>query len=300
MTSGGPRSGTGPSNAERARGMTEAALAQLHEQLEAGDSTQLTAYLTALSRFHNYSFGNVMLIMAQRPDATHVAGFNTWKSLGRSVKKGEKGLLIIAPMLLKPREEERTDDDQPRLRFRAVHVFDISQTEGDPLPEPARVGGDPGEALSRLETAIRSGGIELEEHEHLGGAEGASTGGRIMIRSGQDPAERFSTLVHEWAHELLHQRTGEKRPPKVVRETEAEAVAFVVGQAIGLDTGTASADYIRLYRGDGTTLAASMDRIQKASDTIITALLRDDAKANSADRDRRVTVPLAAAGRPGR
>lgn len=296
-----------PSNAERARNLSESALAQLTEQLEAGNSEQFTAFLNAMSRFHKYSFGNIMLIMAQRPDATHVAGFHTWKSLGRTVKKGEKGLLIIAPMLLKSKEREEHErgqdesQDRPRLRFRAVHVFDIAQTEGDPLPEPAKVCGDPGDALGRLETAIRATGITLEDSEELGGAEGVSTGGRILIRPGQMPAERFSTIVHEWAHELLHQIEGAERPPKVVRETEAEAVAFVVGQSIGLDTGTASADYIRLYQGDAETLAGSMDRIQKTAAVIIQAV-SGDADPEKPSKQNRVTTTsvLAKAGRPGR
>ena len=292
-----------PSNAERARDLSESALAQLTEQLEAGNSEQFTAFLNAMSRFHKYSFGNIMLIMAQRPDATRVAGFHTWKSLGRTVKKGEKGLLIIAPMLLKSKEEEDKPDsqDRPRLRFRAVHVFDIAQTEGDPLPEPARVGGDPGEALDRLETAIRSSGITLEDSEDLAGAEGVSTGGRILIRPGQDPAERFSTIVHEWAHELLHQIEGTERPPKVVRETEAEAVAFVVGLSIGLDTGTASADYIRLYQGDAETLAGSMDRIQKTAAVIIEAVSGDSNPEKPSKQNRVTTTSvLAKGGRTGR
>lgn len=305
MSGGTPKraSTPSPSNAERARDLSESALAQLTEQLEAGNSEQFTAFLNAMSRFHKYSFGNIMLIIAQRPDATRVAGFHTWKSLGRTVKKGEKGLLIIAPMLLKPNEEDDKPEsqDRPRLRFRAVHVFDIAQTEGDPLPEPAKVGGDPGEALTRLEAAIRATGITLEDSEDLAGAEGVSTGGRILIRSGQEPAERFSTIVHEWAHELLHQIEGAERPPKVVRETEAEAVAFVVGLSIGLDTGTASADYIRLYQGDAETLAGSMDRIQKTAAVIIEAVSGDSDPEKTPKRDRVSTASvLAKGGRTGR
>ena len=137
-------------NAERVRALTESSLTELTEQLEAGNTARLDAYLTAMSRFHQYSVGNLMLILAQRPDATQVAGFHTWRSLGRAVKRGEKGILIVAPMVLRTQRAEdvpaRGDDggeQRPRLAFRAVHVFDVSQTEGDPLPEPARAGGDP-------------------------------------------------------------------------------------------------------------------------------------------------------------
>lgn len=271
--------GTGqPSKAEQARQVTEEALAALAEQLEAGNSAQLDAYLKAMARFHTYSFGNIMLILAQKPEATRVAGFHTWRGLNRAVKRGEKGIAIFAPMLLKPKEED--EDDKPRLRFRVVHVFDVSQTEGEALPEPARVGGDPGAALAKLEEAVVGAGITLETLESLGGADGQSSGGRIVLRAGLSPAERFSVLVHEWAHEILHQKTDPKdRPPKTVRETEAEAVAFVVGEAVGLDTNTAASDYIRVYRGDAKTLDASMTRIQQAACAVIEAILSDRSKS---------------------
>lgn len=265
------------SKAEHARQVTERAFKELSEQLAAGNSQRLDAFLTALARFHRYSFNNVMLILTQKPDATRVAGFHTWRSLGRSVKKGEKGIAIFAPMLLKSKQDETKGADEPdkppRLRFRVVHVFDLSQTDGEPLPEPELVGGDPGEYLTRLEAAVRSDGIRLEDRAELGGAEGLSTGGLIVLREGQSPAERFSTLTHEWAHEILHQRQTGERPPKTVRETEAEAVAFIVCQAIGLDTGTASSDYIRLYRGEPETLMESLDRIQKTACRILEAVL---------------------------
>jgi len=265
--------------AEIARRIAETALDELATQLESGQSHQLQAYLSAMSRFHHYSFNNIMLILSQRPEATRVAGFHTWRKLGRTVKRGEKGIAIFAPMVLKPKESEESkqgsDDERPRLRFRVVHVFDVSQTEGEPLPEPASVGGDPGEALHRLESAVRAAGIELEDSLSLGGADGASAGGKILLRQGLPPAERFSVLAHEWAHEILHQSDGENRPSKTVRETEAEAVAFVVAHSIGLETGSASADYIQLYAGDAETLAASLDRIQRTACRIIEAVSGD-------------------------
>jgi len=267
------------SKAEQARQITERSLEDLSNQLAAGNSATLDAYLRALGRFHKYSFGNVMLIMVQKPDATHVAGFHTWRSMGRTVKKGEKGIAIFAPMMIKPKDVDENvaggeKSPAPQLRFRVVHVFDASQTEGEPLPTLTRVGGDPGEALVRLENAVRESGVTLETVEELGGALGMSSGGRIRLASGLTSAERFSVLVHEWAHEILHQSIPvEERPSKAVRETEAEAVAFVVGQAIGLENSSASADYIRLYQGDKDTLSASLDRVQKSACRIIEAIL---------------------------
>jgi hypothetical protein len=258
--------------AEEARKIADQALEQLAEALRQGKSEALTRYLAMLARFHKYSFGNVMLILWQRPDATHVAGFTAWKQMGRYVKKGEKGIVIIAPMVLRKREDEGDEQQaRPVLRFRGVHVFDVSQTDGEPLPEPARVAGNPSVHLERLKTLVAERGISLDYADVPIGAEGVSRGGRISIRPGLAPAAEFSVMVHELAHELLHR--GEDRPAnKTVRETEAEAVAFVVCQATGLENGTAASDYIQLYDGKAETLAQSLDRIQRAAAEIIAAL----------------------------
>lgn len=266
--------------AEQAKQIADQALTDLATALEQSRSDTLTAYLDAMSRFHSYSFGNIMLIAAQRPDATHVAGFNAWKKLGRFVQKGEKGIVIIAPMRIKPKgDAEPAEDDEDRtiLRFRAVHVFDISQTDGDPLPEFARVDGDPGSATERIRAMISTHGIKLEITNDLGSADGASYGGLIKIRPGLSPAEEFSVLVHEFAHELLHRGERRQQLSKTVRETEAEAVAYVVSQAVGLETGSAAADYIQLYAGDAETLAESLDHIQATAAMIIDGVLSKQA-----------------------
>lgn len=272
--------------AEEAKKMTDEALAKLAAALAEGKSEALTAYLGTMAKFHRYSFGNVMLILFQRPDATRVAGFHAWRDLGRYVKKGEHGIAILAPMLLRQRDAEPKDGEtvEPRkvLRFRVVHVFDVSQTDGEPLPAFARVSGDPGVCTDRLRTHIASRGITLVYEDSLGGAEGMSSGGTIKVRSGLPAAEEFSVLVHELAHEVLHHGEGAQRGTKTVRETEAEAVAFVVTHAVGLHNGTASADYIRLYDGDTKTLAASLDRIQKTAAAVIGAVVGDgDATAET-------------------
>ncbi|MFI4893592.1 MAG: ArdC-like ssDNA-binding domain-containing protein [Phycisphaerales bacterium JB058] len=272
-----------PSRLRQTQELAESAIGSLSEQLAAGNRDRLELFLKAMGRFHGYSLQNLVLILAQKPDATRVAGFHAWKSLGRSVKKGEKGIAIIAPMRRRTKEPDgrspapsgnsgEGDETQSVLRFRVVHVFDLSQTEGEPLPELGRCGGDPGVYLGRLEEAVRARGITLAELGELGGADGVSRGGEILLAPGLSPAERFSVLAHEFAHELLHHTDETPRPPKKVRETEAEAVAYAVCSAIGLDTDTAAADYIRLYRGDAETLAASLDRIKLASCTIIDAL----------------------------
>lgn len=263
--------------AEEAKKIADQALQQLELALKSGKSQALTDYLKMLSRFHRYSFGNVLMILSQMPTATHVAGFGTWKQLNRFVRKGEKGIVIIAPMAIRAKDEKATetksDSDRDRriLRFRGVHVFDVTQTDGEALPEPARVSGDPEHRLESLKQIITERGITLDQDGLPDGADGVSRGGRISIRAGLEPAHEFSVTVHEFAHELLHR--GEQRPQgKTIRETEAEAVAFVVCQAIGLETGTAASDYIQLYDGKAETLAASLNRIQQVAAEIIAAI----------------------------
>lgn len=260
--------------AEQAKKLAEEGLANLSTALQQGKSESLTAYLAAMGRFHNYSFGNVMLIFMQKPDASHVAGFNTWRKLGRFVQKGEKGIVIIAPMLIKPKEAEKPaeGEEATMLRFKAVYVFDVTQTDGEPLPEFARVGGNPNGHTERLKGFVTQQGIAIEYAETLLGADGRSHGGRIEILSSLSPAEEFRVLTHELAHELLHRGDRRSQTTKTIRETEADAVAFVVCQAIGLDTGTTTADYIQLYNGDTDTLAASLDYIQKTAAEIIAAI----------------------------
>ena len=129
---------------------------------------------------------------------------------------------------------------------------------------------------------VNGQGIELVFTEKIAPALGVSYGGRIAIFPGQSEAEEFSTLVHELAHEMLHKAERRTTTTKVVRETEAEAIAFVVGKTIGLSTGRASADYIHLYHGNAALLAESLEVIQKTSAVILSAL---ESKAETALSD---------------
>ena len=246
------------------------ALSQLVRELEAGRSEQLKAYLAALARLHRYSWGNVLLIHAQCPGASRVAGYRTWQRLGRQVRRGAKGIHILAPIV---RRARRDQEEEKVVGFRGACVFDVSQTDGEPLPEFARVGGDPGPHLARLKRMIADRGIELERAAIPGGADGLSCAGRIVVRPGLKAAEEFSVLAHELAHTMLHQSDAARPASKQVRETEAEAVTFVVCQAAGLATNSAASDYIQLYQGNRETLIASFERIQRASAEIIKGVL---------------------------
>jgi hypothetical protein len=150
-------------------------------------------------------------------------------------------------------------------------VFDVEQTDGQPLPEPGGASGDPGVKTAALKAAILERGIVLEAVDDLGGALGTSSGGRIQLLNGLSPATEFTTLVHEYAHELLHH--GQDRyESRDTRELEAEAVSFVVGQAVGLDVADAARDYIHLYRGNRQALEESLSRIQKTASAVLSVL----------------------------
>jgi len=267
---------------QTSREVIQANVQLLIEQLEAGQSEGLTAYLTAMGRFHNYSFGNILEIARQKPDATRVAGLFAWNQLGRKVKKGEKGIRILAPMIgtRKKKDTEPNKSKDPAavnapvlVGFRAVYVFDVSQTEGAPLPAFTEgTKGEVGEYRERLIDFTIAQEIQVEFKESIAPALGMSYGGRIAIFPGQEPAEEFSTLVHELAHEMLHKAERRTATTKTVRETEAEAIAFVVSQAIGLDAGRASADYIQLYHGNATLLTESLEVIQRTAALILSAI----------------------------
>ena len=253
--------------ADALKQITTDALDTLARLLDQGHSESLTALLKTMARFHQYSWHNVCLIARQCPTATRVAGFHTWRSLGRHVRKGEKGIAILAPLLR--RRDREPDDDQSRvvMGFRAAYVFDIAQTDGEPLPV-AEASGDPGGKTASLKVAIQDHGIVLEYVANLGGALGISAGGRIQLLDTLSPAVEFTTLVHEFAHELLHR--GPDRPAScAIRELEAEAVAFVVGTACGLNTSASSREYIHLYGGDRKALTDGLDRIQRAASVIL-------------------------------
>ena len=266
--------------AQTAKEVIAANVQLLIEQLEAGHSEGLTAYLTAMGRFHSYSFGNILEIARQKPDATRVAGMYAWNKLGRKIIKGQKGIRILAPVIGlrkkkdKGAEKDITQQTQPVLvGFRAAYVFDVSQSEGAELPDlKERVKGEVGEYRERLIGSILSQGIELEFKESIAPALGMSYGGKIAILPGQEPAEEFSCLVHEYAHELAHKSARRTDTTKTVRETEAEAIAFVVSQSIGLDAGHSSADYINLYNGNAAVLAESLEVIQRTSAFILSAI----------------------------
>jgi antirestriction protein ArdC len=263
---------------EQAKQIASEAIEQLSEALERGHSETLRNYLAAMAKFHRYSLNNLLLIVSQRPDATRVAGFHTWKQLGRNVKKGAKGIMILAPLVLRKSKEEITseeDHNKTALGFRVVYVFDQIDTEGEPLCELGSAQGDPAGYTEKLKQFIAERGIQLEYSDTIYPAQGQCSPGKIVLLPGQSAAEEYATLAHEAAHSLLHMQERRAETTKRVRETEAEAVAFVVCEAVGVKAQN-SADYIQLYSGDKATLAESLEHVQRASSEILAAIMPTD------------------------
>jgi antirestriction protein ArdC len=258
---------------EQIKEITDKAADQLIAALNAGRSEALTDYLKAIGRFHRYSLHNVLLIASQKPNASYVAGFRTWNQLGRFVKKGEKGILILAPIVRRKAENDDEREESTAIAgFRAAYVFDVSQTDGKELPQIAIVQGNPREYRERLHTFARAQRISIQYSSDIAPARGTSNGGCITLLPGQSPAEEFSTLAHELAHELLHRGDRRGNTSRRIRETEAEAAAFVVCQAIGLETGSAACDYIQLWNGDAQLLTESLGHVRQAASQMLTAL----------------------------
>ena len=168
-----------------------------------------------------------------------------------------------------PSEDATTEGQRTLHGFRAVYVFDVSQTEGKDLPSLTEVNGDVSGYRERLSKFVEAQSVELSFSERIAPAKGLSHGGKITLLSGMQPAEEFSTLVHEIAHEMLHRGDRRTLTTKQVRETEAEAVAFVVCQSVGLQNGTSSQDYIQLWHGDANLLRESLEAVQQTAAVIL-------------------------------
>jgi N-terminal domain of anti-restriction factor ArdC/IrrE N-terminal-like domain len=241
------------------------------------------AWLDTLSRFYSYSFNNWLLIYTQRPDATRVAGFRTWKNLGRFVKKGEHGIRIFAPIIRKVEEEKNGVTEQvPRaVGFRSIAVFALEQTDGEPLPEidsNATEGGE--ELLPRLEAATASLGIQLVYKAIPGAAEGLSKGGLIEIEETLSTAARCGVIVHELAHELLH-KEGRKEKTRQQRELEAESVSFAVLARYGIHS--ESRFYLASYDVTAEMLTASLQTISQTAKRIISVIHGDGKRTEYED-----------------
>ena len=263
-------------------------------------SERYTEYLQTMAKFHNYSFNNTMLIALQRPDATLVTGYRNWQSMGRQVMKGEKGITIIAPTPIKKKQMQEVLDKEGRPvlnengdsimkevevkipRFKAITVFDIAQTVGDPIelmvPEELK------EAVNNydlfMEAITEVSPVPIRFDEISGNAKGYyhNEDKEIVIRKGMSESQTIKTAIHESGHARLHDRDemkakGEKKD-RMTAEVEAESVAYCVCCAFGLDTSEYSFPYIANWSSgkDMKELKSSMDLIRRTAGEMIDEL----------------------------
>jgi antirestriction protein ArdC len=262
----------------------EERLEAMHEMLvektaELTTSEGWMQYLEFASKFRQYSLNNTLLILCQRPDATHVASYKKWTEMGRQVRKGEKSLSIFAPMMRK-REDKDGEERRYISGFRLVPVFDIAQTDGDPVPEPVLpvlLDGEAPEGLwDALLTIVDASGYHVERGE-CHGANGFTRPSErlIMVREDVTDAQATKTLVHEIAHMLLHcgeegGLTADAMMHRSVAEVEAESVAHIVAQVHGLPTESYSLPYIAGWsNGKPEAVAATADRVLKTAKQIL-------------------------------
>ena len=236
------------------------------EQIEQGvkdvySSDNFKNYLKFLSKFHQYSFNNTMLILGQYPSASLIAGYNSWKNnFNRQVNKGEHAIKILAPYQIKIKlekdqenNEEPTQEEVKVTRFHLVNVFDISQTTGDPIPEfVTDLKGTSHDADALIEAIQDVATIEIQFIEQKNGvslqngAKGyySPVEDKIVVNSNLDTIQKAKTLVHEYAHSILHKQTDKSREQK---EIEAESLAFVICNHFNIDTSDYSFGYIASY-----------------------------------------------------
>ena len=293
-----------PTNRERLQQITAGIEQGIKELFE---SEKYMRYLSVMSRFHRYSVNNTMLIYMQKPDATLVAGYNKWKNqFERHVKRGEHGITIIAPTPFKKKiEEQKLDPDTkaPMLdqngkavmekreveipMFRPVKVFDVSQTDGKPLPELASsLSGNVQNYEAFMEALRRSAPVPLSVEPMAANMDGffSPDQQRIAIREGMSEVQTVSAAVHEIAHSKLHNyakaqeeaaRAGDKEPPKKkdrnTEEVEAESISYAVCQYYGIQTGENSFGYIANWSQgkELPELRASLETINKAAGELI-------------------------------
>jgi hypothetical protein len=254
------------------------------ERLHAGvtellDSQRWQDALKFKARFHHYSFNNALLIYLQRPDATLVAGYKRWQELGRQVRKGETSIAILAPIVRRAEGAAGSERVREVVGFRSARVFDVSQTDGDPLPEPPRpvLLGDDSEsiraALARAEALALSKGFPVSYQDLRGGALGSFSVTRrtIKLRRGLPPLQTLKTLVHELAHGLMHAdpKAEEQRHQL---ELEAESCAFLVLYDLGLDTSRYTFPYLANWTENPDELLGAGEKAARVAEEVLRAL----------------------------
>jgi antirestriction protein ArdC len=308
------------------------AVAVLHQQVSDGvaglvEGPAWRAMLDTAARFHCYSLGNLLLIAGQEPTATWVAGFRVWQGLGRQVRRGERGIGILAPCTYRtpaadpagttatpspagvvaaagaPQDRAAGDRSREVRGFRRVHVFDVAQTDGDPLPDVAPVlltGGAPAGLWEALAAQVTTHGYSLERGD-CGQANGWCDPATrtVRIRSDVDEAQACKTLAHELGH-LQCGHVTDLPSYRVCRgrwEVEAESVAYIVAATAGLDTAGYSFAYLAHWAGgDLAVVRAAADTVVRAARVICAPLTATDATTDTTTGDTGDDGPTGVSG----
>jgi hypothetical protein len=230
-------------------------------------SQEMQRYLDMCASFHQYSPSNVWLILMSQPNASYVAGFKKWQGMGRFVCKGERGIPILAPIIATI-TNDKGEEEQHLVGFKVVYVFDVSQTDGQPLPEPPNWKSPEknAELQERLLLFAESKGIQVQIKSIGRDIQGVSLGGKVIL----DPEAGTKTLIHEIAHELLH-HVKNVLTDHTYRELEAESVAYVVAKHFGLN-GLSSPNYNALHGATADLIMAHLERIRNTAAEIINAI----------------------------
>ncbi len=270
-------------------------LADVHDRLVAAIEDLVSGedwrrFLEASQRLHAYSASNVLLILSQFPGATRVGGYRTWQGLGYQVRRGEKGIAVLAPIVTRRRPvDDHEDDDQPELArilrgFRVVHVFDITQCDGPPWPEvaPTLLTGDaPATLWDGLAAQVQAAGFTLQRGD-CGHANGRTdfAARTVCVRDDVEALQAAKTLSHELAHVLLHDGSEYSLGCRGQAEVEAESVAFLVLSAAGLDAGSYSFAYVaRWSEGKSEQVTKTADRVITCARAIVDGLGIEDQEA---------------------
>lgn len=258
------------------------------EILKLTDSDQFKQYLNTLAKFHRYSARNIDLIYAQNPQATQVAGFKQWqKAFNRTVNRGAKAIRIAAPIIKKltPAEQKHLDttDERAIVGYRYLPVFDVAQTSGEPVlsaKDFVKENLADHQNVTSLYNAFKdylNQQTDLKVSEvplaTLNGAKGyfqPSTNEIVIGGDESDNALKLKTLYHEYAHSQLHGlKSAFKDRPRAYQETQAEAVAYVAMQNIGVDTSNYSLGYVATWAKDKAVIHSALSEIQQVSNKVI-------------------------------
>ena len=276
-------------NNDKTKKIINSAVDNLFEEIKKGKSQRLLDYLEFCSKFYNYSFSNTVLIWFQLPEAKRVAGFKKWNELGYKIKKGSKAISILAPGTSKyiiednekitfrnmtAEQKSRKEEHNEEIYFVPVSVFDVSQTEKTVKAKVLvdnyfwNIGNDFKAQYLMIKGIVLNTDINVVESD-TGNAEGISKGGEINIKKENDYNNKLLTLIHEWAHEILHQDKMKMNfNEREVKEIQAEGVSYIVSRYLGLKN-PFTADYIQNWAKDKEQLKDDLTVIIKTSGKII-------------------------------